>query len=277
MKKVLLVLAAAMPLLCFSDQPKGKLAILTPIDQTTAVSGRGQSATVLEAADRMMPELAKDSGHGHSLKWEVQIVDYKDVKEAETDVFGQGEKIVPRKSTLKTLAKKLGVDYVVYCTVHEFTGYTSLGHFYGIGDHTGGRTNLTATVFDSSSGKLVWQSSEKAVSSGSVGTSISHRMDRSFYDALHKAVDPFFIDGKVTDVKSSSSGTVATIKKVIGDGKSVLLDIGASSDIAVGDELTSLDGKTKIKITKILDNGSLADVTDGAASEGEVFQTSDSI
>ena len=64
-------------------------------------------------------------------------------------------------------------------------------------------------------------------------------------------------------------------KALLTNSKSVLLDIGATSDIAPGDIFVSLDGSTKIKITQVVENGSIADVTDGAATVGQVFKSTE--
>lgn len=219
----------------------------------------------------MIPRIAIDAER--RLKWKVAILKYDDTVKVEENLEQghQGGRL--KRSFLKEYAKQTNASFVVFYDVHEFTGFNSTGHFYGVGDHIGGRTSLTATVYDASKDKLCWRADQIAVSTASEGSSMGQRMDLSLYDALSKAVSPFFKEGHTSEVKFESKGYVATVKQVLKDKKSVLLDVGASADASVGDELESLSGSARLKLTQILDNGSIADVVEGDVSVGDVFKS----
>jgi hypothetical protein len=250
--------------------PVGKIAILFPCVETVQVSSREVSATAAEAAYRMVPHFV-DEGK-RKFGWKVEVFKYDEVIEAERSILSDLSK-VPTRSELASIASKLGANYIAYYTVQEFTGARTRGGLFG--GRVTGRASITITVFDSSLGKLVWQKQLIATSRADEDSSMGKRMDLALHDAIRQGLDPFLVRGETASVASSSRNFVASVKKVMEDGASVLLDLGAGSNLSKGDIFVSLDGKTKIRILEVFQNGSTAQLIEGSLSEGQIFKSQD--
>jgi hypothetical protein len=265
----LLVLSWLLLPLVAAAQGKEKIVILQPASKIT-LAGQKESTTVYEAAARVVPKiekLAKDK-----YKWPYFVVDYDEGLAAQKEAMGDRtfDGYLP-VAMLGTIANKTGARYVVHSVVHEFTGARSAR----ITAQRTGRIIIDILVYDAKEKKLVWQDSQSKTSTRTdwfADSSLREVQDQAFVNALKEGLDPF-MDGQRKEIETQGVNVVATAKSVFESGKKVLLDIGSSVLTTTGVEMSSLDGKCKIKITEVLQNGSIAEVLEGTPEVGMVFKS----
>lgn len=266
-------LAAIVPAQAFAFGDRaltGRLAILEPIVNLIPNSKRDSSASPLEAANRVIPKLAEEASG--RLRWKVEIVDYAETLRAQVRVTGPTNLRAPwRVSDIRRVAEILDADYVAFYTVKEFTGARTKEL---PSPRTTGRAHVDLTLFERKSGKFIWQ--EQVIDTSThfgPHLALGTRMDQSLYNAIRRALEPAVLHGKRKPVNTPAADYVAVVKQVVQGGKRVLLDLGSGSDAAVGDLLYSMDGKATLRIVEILQNGSIAEVLRGRASENEAFKS----
>ncbi len=250
------------------------IALLQPTTQTGSIAGQNnQTVSPLEAAGRVMPRFIKEASE--KLKWnQVTWIPYDTVLKAQQEAMGElfVANEPPKVRHCLAIGKALGARYVVTYAIRELTGYRASG----LVARKGGRASISLMVFDTESKRYVWQSenTETSIREAWLGNeSLSKMMDQALFNAIRKALEKF-VKGERMEVKTSSVQLVAKVVAMVAD-KKVLLDLGQDKGLRVGDILVSFDGKTKLKVTEVLDNGTVAEVVEGEAKEGLVVKSTD--
>lgn len=254
------------------------LAFLEPkfVHEQSPVGERGKRAH--EGVSMVNPDesLARISKRiGKELKWPVSVVDCRASQDAQSTITGYsntkpGE---VRFRQLKLIADKLKARYLVTTTIRELVGIQSgIG---GFSPRRTGRANIDVMVYDRSEDNFVWQANALDTSSRSLFSddAIAPRIDQALFNALRKALDPFLLKGERKTIPRPSTGLVATVKSVTQDGKSILLDLSSESGVKADDVFVSLDGSKRIRVTEVLQNGSIASSVNGVPAEEDIFKS----
>lgn len=253
-----------------------KLAILQPIhgeQDREAVGQRERSAVTPDGnARRIVPELAQEVA---KKKWPVVIEDYEKVIAAENAVRGneKSKQKPPRFHQYAEIAKKLGVRYVASYVVNELIVYKTKG----LPSRVTGRCRIELVVYDATENQFVWQTSveDKSQRFGGFNLQERPRLDQTLQNALRKALEPFASKGERMKVQRPSHNVAVTVKHVTDDGKTALLEVGSDADVGVGDEFCSLDGKCRMKVTEVLQNGLVAQLVEGSVKPGDILKCSE--
>lgn len=269
--RTLLSLAACIA--AASASAADRIVILQPSSTTVNVAGQENgTVTPIEAAKRVIPKfLGEATG---KLKWdEFEWVGFDQSLKAQGEAMGvanvDGKTISVRE--LQTVADKLEARYVVTFTIRELTGYRA----QGLVPRKGGRASVGVLVYDAKDKKYVWQADKTETSIREQwfdGEGLRAMQDQALFNALRKALEPFVKDGARKEIETPSQGLIAKTASVV-DAKQILLDLSQASGLKKGDELVSLDGKCRIRVTEVLANGSLAEVLEGEPKEGMIFRT----
>jgi hypothetical protein len=273
---VVLLLAFASPVMAAPQTDAPKLAILPAAiryeGETNDLTRRTRSKfNPQDVVNRVVPKMVIEAA---KKKWGYEIIAPKDTSAAYMAVVGedlhsQGAKF----NQLKALAEKIHARYLVRFTINELSSYRKTNTFTAMSE---GRAAVDLYVYDADVNEYVWQAEESSTSArGDIGHtgSLSQRQDQALQNAMTRALDPF-IKGERKKVGRPKSNVVATIQKVIADGKKVVLDVGLDHNLSVGDVLTSVESDCVLTITEVLANGSIAEVTKGAPKDKEVFKSS---
>lgn len=252
----------------------GTIAILRPIVETSQSAGTDLKRTnPLESADRVLTRFGQEAKGWKNWKG-LSFIDYEAITKAQDEVFGaeapESPIILLRK--LQRIADSLTVRYVVTFKVNELSAYHA---FSFTGSRQGGRANLSVTVYDAQLHKYVWQETKTETSIHSQligGQGSAHYLDQALLNCLKTSLTPF-VEGQTKNVETKSTKLVAKVTGLISGGKSVLIDLGQTSGLSIGDTLTSFDGTVKVKITEVFSNGSTAEVTSGTPEKDLVLRS----
>ncbi|MCW3094481.1 MAG: hypothetical protein JWL77_99 [Chthonomonadaceae bacterium] len=223
-----------------------------------------------DVVNRVIPKIVAEA---EKKKWGYSILAPEQTSAAYVavvgdDIHSEGAKF----NQLKALAEKIHARYLVRFSINELTSYRKTNTFTAMAE---GRAAVDLYVYDADVNEYVWQAEETSTSArGDVGHfgSLSQRQDQALQNAMMRALEPF-IKGERKKVGRPRSNVVATIQKVIADGKKVVLDVGADHNLSAGDILTSVESDSILTITEVLANGSIAEVTKGTPKEKEVFKS----
>lgn len=255
------------------------LAFLTPrfVHEQSPVGERGkrvQEGVSVVNPDESLSRISKRIGK--ELKWPVSVIDYKDSQDAQSAIIGYS-KAKPgeiRFRQLQLIADKLGARYLVTMDIRELTGMIS---GFGVSERRTGRANIDVMVYDRSENNFVWQANAFDTSSKSTlsGNALAPRIDQALFNSLSKALNPFVLNGQRKAITKPNIGLVATTKSVTPDGKTILLDLTSESGVIVDDEFVSLDGSKRVKVTEVLQNGSIATAVTGLPSVGDMLKSAE--
>ena len=249
-----------------------KIAVLRPLiasgtntnSKTNSAEMNLSGASVMdtdEVALRIVPRLASE------LKWPVE--DYKKTVETEGGIVGSTDEAhwSLRFRQYKDIADRLQVRYVASYVVRELS-FHNAGSF--LAKRQTGRANVDVLVYDRVKDAFVWQNN--IVDTSTVPVRViagkkSTRLDQAMFNALRLALAPFVEKGERKEIARPVVSLAAMVKQV--SGKTLLLDIGTTSDVVAGDVFTEIGNKFSAKVTEILQNGVLAEVTEGTAASGD--------
>lgn len=241
----------------------GVVAILRPAIETVQQAGTDHMSTdPIESAERVLARLSREA-RGWKGWGGLAFIDYEDTVKAQDAVFGPSvaESDILKLKQLQKIAETLSARYIVSFKVNDLSAYHS-------GDmlltRQGGRATITVTVFDNSVHRFVWQDTktETSIHSGLIGGGSAHYLDQALLNCLRTSLTPF-ARGETKAVQTKSTKVVAKITSLIKRGNTVLLDLGESSGITVGETLTSFDGQVTVKIVEVFVNGSCAEIVKG--------------
>ena len=224
-----------------------------------------------ENARRVVPKLAAEATG--KLGWPMCIEDYEKTVAAEDAILGStgtGSKTL-RFRQFKEVAVKLGVRYVAAYVVQELVGYVA--DRWGFSARTTGRCRIDLLVYDANCNEFAWQANVIDTSTAGGESSRRARIDQSLFNALRKALEPFVVKGERRQVVRQPSSLLATVKQVASEGKVAVHDLASDSGIKIGDEFVSLDGKSRLRLTAVLQNGSTAEVVLGTCAAGDIFKS----
>ena len=224
----------------------------------------------MEVYSKIYPRLPNES---KKRKWEFSIIAPKDLAATYLQVAKEphNQREDYKFGLLKPLAEKLEVRYITIFAINQMTAYQSDNTVVAMAK---GRANIEVFVYDREVNEYVWQKNQEAKSSHFSpynSGSLSARLEHSLQMALSDALTPFS-KGERVKVERPVSNVVATVQKVLGDGKRVLLDVGKTQNVGVGDTFKSIESDAEIKVVEVLENGSIAEITKGTPKEKEVFK-----
>lgn len=276
MKSIITLMAITLSV-SVSAGERAKMAILEPTSKVV-VAGQKESTTVQETASRVIPRLIQEATTKFKPKWDnLEFVPYESARAAQREIIVSyslsGEDLMP-PSLLKTLAQKLQCRYIVQSVVFELTGARS----ERLTRQRTGRIVIDLYVYDAQEGKYVWHDSrtQTSIRTDWGGTaSLREVQDQAMLNAFREGLEPFVVRGERKVVAVQTSNLIATVKSVIKETGTVLLDIGASAKVYVGMEFISLDGKCRIRVKEVLANGSLADIVEGTPEPNQTFKSVD--
>ncbi len=260
-----------------SSSAKAKVAFLMPKATFVATSGQVNLGTgtvsIEEAAGRVLPRLVSEA---EKIKWtEVEIVPFADSLSAqnaeEPSIDGTPVSIL---RALKAIGKRLEVQYIVTSLVTELTSYRASSFPL---PRKGGRATVKFLIYDTVADKYVFEAIKTATSSKAqifAGESLGAMQDQALFNAYNQGLTPFFVEGKRVEIATVSTDLLATVRSPGKDGKGILLDLGTTSGVRVGDQFESLDGTTVIKVIQVLSNGSIGEVVKGTAEKDMVLKSS---
>ena len=276
MRKLLIVLAFCLVFSPVLAQKKKEgdlpsMVILPPVLRTEVTTGRGNNnINPMEVYSKIYPRLPNES---KKRKWEFSIIAPKDLAATYLQVAKEphNQREDYKFGLLKPLAEKLEVRYITIFAINQMTAYQSDNTVVAMAK---GRANIEVFVYDREVNEYVWQKNQEAKSSHFSpynSGSLSARLEHSLQMALSDALTPFS-KGERVKVERPVSNVVATVQKVLGDGKRVLLDVGKTQNVGVGDTFKSIESDAEIKVVEVLENGSIAEITKGTPKEKEVFK-----
>ena len=256
-------------------QPLAAVAILPPVisahGQTQEYPVLGQDKFNIEDSfHRVEKRFVNESKHR---RWPFQIEDEATVEAAFSGATGTAytQKSQLPFNSLKGFADQIQARYLVQITINEETSYRKTNTLLAMAS---GRANINLAIYDAQSDSFVWQKEITAESSrGDYGHwgSLSARQDQALLNCMLRAIEPF-AKGERMDIPRPEINVIATVKKVLEDGKRVFLDLGASSNIEAGTIFDSIESGSEIQVTSVFDNGSLAKIVKGSPHAGEIFK-----
>jgi len=252
------------------DEDRPVLVVLPPVLHSVVITGRDVDTTnPTEVYEKVYPSLPNEA---KKRKFQFAITSPKDLDATYLQIAKKARKptVEYKFDLLKPLAEKLEARYLAIFSVTQLTGYQS---DRGI-NMANGRANIELMVYDREANEYVWQKTQEGKSSKFSPYqkgSLSARMEHALQYAICDALTPFS-KGERVKVERPVSNVVATVQKILGDGKRVLLDVGNSQNVGVGDIFKSIESDAEVKIVEVLENGSIAEVATGTPKEKEVFK-----
>lgn len=207
------------------------------------------------------------------LNWPVDVLPLSQSMSVQDELMGPplGERRTMRLRFVREVAERTGARFVVVPIIQELAGWVA--DRTGFSQRTTGRCNLEVVVFDTERNDYVWQTSVIDTSSHFGDSSVRARVDQALFNAIRKALDPMLLEGKRREVVMRSSGVLVSVQKV--SGKLVVLDVDAKSDVRPGDVLDALDGSAQVRVTEVLQNGTVGEVTSGEVTEKSLLRLKD--
>jgi hypothetical protein len=247
---------------------KPVMVILPPVIRTQQnAERRDDQVNPAELMSRVLPRMEREADKKN---WNLTIVNPPDMEAVYLSVTSTPRD--PAKDYkfghLKALADKLKARYLTSFAINELTGYQTRNTWTPM---TKGRVQIDLFVYDRETDEYVWQRTEKAESGRGGVANIGQRMDQAMVNALTRSLDPF-AKGERKKLGRPVVNALASVKRTLAGGKKVLLDIGKEHNLTIGDILRSVESDAEIKVTEVLDNGSIAEVVTGAPKADEVFK-----
>ncbi len=279
--KVLLLMALALPSQAAQNNAatgSAKIAVLPPVIKVEGTRKENDKASQdkfnpAESVKRIMPRLINEA---KKKNWPLDILSAEEAQEGYLAVIGpaQAEKDEVKFNQLKPIAEKLGVRYVVRFTIIELTSYRKTNVFVPT---AAARAGITLYVYDHDTNQYVWQiekSTESAAGDLTANGSLSQRQDQALLNSVSRALEPF-AKGERKNIGRPKNDLIANVQKVLADGKSVLIDVGSDKNVSEGDIFNSIESDASIKVTKVLSNGSIAEVIKGSPKDKETFKSAE--
>lgn len=253
------------------EENKPTIVILPPVIRTQQNAQRSdKQVNPNELMPRVLPRMVREV---EKKKWPFVVSNPKDIEA----IYLKSAKS-PRDPAkeysfglLKTIAENANTRYLVVFAINELTGYRTTNTLQAM---TKARTQIDVSVYDHETDEYVWQKSETAESGrasyGNAG-SIGQRLDQAMVNALTRALEPF-AKGERKKIGRPTANVIATIQRILSEGKKVLLDVGKTQNVSVGDIFKSVESDCEVKVEEVLDNGSIAEVLTGMPKEKEVFK-----
>jgi len=276
----LIALVVALPASAQNSHASGgaRLAVLPPVIKVEGTRKDNDQATQdkfnpAESVKRILPRLISEA---QKKNWPLDIVSAVVAQEGYLAVVGpaQAEKDEVKFNQLKSIAEKLDVRYLLRFTITELTSYRKTNVILPT---AAARAGITLYVYDRETNQYVWQmekSSESAAGDLTGNGSLSQRQDQALLNSVSRALEPF-AKGERRNIGRPKTDLIVNVQKVLADGKSVLIDVGTDKNVSEGDVFNSIESDAVIKITKVLSNGSIAEITKGAPKEKETFKSAD--
>ncbi len=207
------------------------------------------------------------------LNWPVEVLPLAQSVAVQDELMGPplGERRTMRLRFVREVAQRTGARFVVVPIIQELAGWVA--DRAGLSQRTTGRCNLEVVVFDTERDDYVWQTSVIDTSTHFGDSSVRARVDQALFNAIRKALDPMLLEGKRRQVVMRSSGVLVTVQKV--SGTLVVLDVDAKSDVRPGDVLDALDGSAQVRVTEVLQNGTVGEVVSGEVTEKTLLRLKD--
>ena len=254
------------------------IAILPPVVKTegTRKNSFGESQDKFNPMDSVKRIFPRLTAEGKKKKWPLEFSESEKTQDAFLAVMGAShtDKDDIKFNQLKPIADKLAVRYVVRYIITELASYRKSNTFLRTAT---ARASITLYVYDHDTNEYVWQADRNDESSAGDfggGGSLSKRQDQALLNAVSRALEPF-AKGERKKIGRPKSDIIASIQKLLGDGKKVLIDVGSDKNVSEGDVFTSIESDAEIKIVKVLSNGSIAEVIKGMPKEKETFKSQD--
>ena len=269
---VLLFCLLALPASAEDDAKKELMAIVPPTVRLLSVTpGEDAQINPEQMMTQVAPRVVKDvKGKG---KWPFRMLPANTIPDIYKEVVGSERSATQdvRFGDLKKLAEKAGCRYLMLTSIKELT--SSYKDDF-LNSNIRARADVDVTIYDRESDAFVWQANaikttKHPKTAGDVG--LRREQDGALNAALMVALEPF-AKGDRKRVERPKVNIVASVTRVMGDGKKVLLDVGRGQNVAEGDVFKSVESDCEVKITEVLDNGSIAEVVAGTPKEKEVFK-----
>ena len=247
------------------------MAIVPPTVRVLSISqGEDAQLNPSQIMDQIIPRVINDSNRR---KWPFRILPASTVGSVYQSATGHELKPTDEVpiSDLRNIADKVNCRYLVTFRVNELVARYKQEF---LGRYILGRANIDLFVYDRETSSFIWKTNQVSQTRheyniGNVG--LRREQDGALNAALTRALEPF-AKGERKSVERVQPNTVVTVQKVLADGKRVLIDTGRSADIQPGDEFSSIESDLRIRITEVLDNGSIADVVSGSPKEKEALK-----
>jgi len=247
------------------------MAVVPPTVRIINVS-QGEDAQVNpdQIMSQVIPRVANDAARK---KWPFRILPPDTAGRAYAAATGhdRGPTDPVQFADLKPLAEKIDCRYLLVFHVNELA---SASHDELFSHTLNARANVDLSVYDREKDAYVWQTNKVAethhpMRPGNVG--LRREQDGALNAALTQALEPFARgDRKMVD--RPKLNVVVIVKKVLADGKRVLLDAGRDYNVRVGDVFKSVESDLEVRIVEVLDNGSFAEIVAGEAKDAEVLK-----
>lgn len=251
------------------------VGILPPLIKTEQTSQTSdETLNPLSLMRTIIPMLAKE---GQKRQWPFDFMPPSQLEPIYLGVVGKSasENVELNFYDLKPIAEKAKVRYLMRFTINELAAYHGTNTIL---PSNKARANVDLVIYDAEKDAYVWQDSIVAESQKSSARfllgALSKRRDQALLSALSRTIDPF-ANGARKDIGRPEFNVIATVVKPLGDGKQVLLDVGKKSNVFAGSLFKSIESDAIIKVTDVLDNGSIAEVVNGSPKANEVFKPYD--
>lgn len=202
-------------------------------------------------------------------RWPFDILSENKVSDAYLAVVGTSEPKNIFFDQYRLIADKLGAGYVVSVTINELSAYRKTNTLLAM---NGARASIQLTIYSRSKNQFVWQKSDTETSArGNLfgGGSLAQRERQALLNCMIKSLDPFAKGGRMK-IGAPTVNVIATVTQVLNNDR-VILDVGTTQSITVGDVFNSIESNAQIKIIQVFANGSIAEIIKGSPKVKEVF------
>ena len=175
-------------------------------------------------------------------------------------------------SDLKQLAERARCRFLMLIRVKERTASFQRDL---LTDTARARASVEITLYDHETDTFVWKGMGMQQTSHPKGLSeggLRREADGALAAALMTALEPL-AKGKRSSVPRAKANIVASVSRVLRGGNRVLLDVGRGQKVMAGDVFRSVESDCEVRITEVLENGSIARVVAGTPKEREVFKS----